>query len=217
MVRGNARRFATREAVVDGGVRLTFADVERDMSRVGAALLASGVAPGDRIALWAPNSASWIGAALGILAAGAWLVPVNTRFKGDEVAGILARTDARLLFTVDEFLGTHPLGMLRQVAPGHRASRDAVLLPGPGADDAPGWHDFLARGDDVPSTPGHPTTCATCSSRRAPRALPKASCCGTVRACAATRSSPRTSASTPATGTSCPPRSSTASATRRAG
>jgi acyl-CoA synthetase (AMP-forming)/AMP-acid ligase II len=152
MVRGNARRFATREAVVDGGVRLTFADVERDMSRVGAALLASGVAPGDRIALWAPNSASWIGAALGILAAGAWLVPVNTRFKGDEVAGILARTDARLLFTVDEFLGTHPLGMLRQVAPGHRASRDAVLLPGPGADDAPGWHDFLARGDDVPST-----------------------------------------------------------------
>ncbi len=149
MVQANARRFATREAVVDGAVRLTFADVERDMTRVAAALLASGVERGDRVALWAPNSASWIGAALGILAAGAWLVPVNTRFKGDEVAEILARTDARLLFTVDEFLGTDPLAMVRRVAPDLRATRDAVLLPGPGADDAPGWSDFLASGDGV--------------------------------------------------------------------
>jgi acyl-CoA synthetase (AMP-forming)/AMP-acid ligase II len=128
MVQANARRFATREAVVDGAVRLTFADVERDMTRVAAGLLASGVERGDRVALWAPNSASWIGAALGILAAGAWLVPVNTRFKGDEVAEILARTDARLLFTVDEFLGTDPLGMVRR-ASGRLAMRCSCPVP----------------------------------------------------------------------------------------
>ena len=44
-------------------------------------------------------------AALGTLGAGAAVVPVNTRFKGEEVRYILARSGARAVFTVGEFLG----------------------------------------------------------------------------------------------------------------
>ena len=50
----------------------------------------SGIEPGDRVAVWAPNSLEWIVAALAITTAGGVLVPVNTRFKGAEAAYILA-------------------------------------------------------------------------------------------------------------------------------
>ena len=74
------------------------------MLAVARSLIASGVEPGDRVAIWAPNSAAWITAALGVLAARAWLVPLNTRLKGDEASFILEMTDARVLFAADGFL-----------------------------------------------------------------------------------------------------------------
>ena len=56
--------------------------------------------------IWSPNCAEWVIAALGAVGAGALLVPLNTRFKGAEAAYILRRSGARLLFTVEGFLGT---------------------------------------------------------------------------------------------------------------
>src|SRR5690606_4030762 len=81
-------------AVVDGDTRLTWGELHDEAQAFGAALVASGIEPGDRVALWAPNSARWIVAVLGLWRAGAVLVPVNTRFKGVEAAGILARSGA---------------------------------------------------------------------------------------------------------------------------
>ena len=72
--------------------------------RVTAALLATGLAPGERAAVWSPNRYEWLVAALGILGAGGAVVPVNTRFKGEEVRYILDRSGARVVFTVGEFL-----------------------------------------------------------------------------------------------------------------
>ena len=69
------------------------------------------------MALWAPNSPEWILAVLGLFQAGAVLVPVNTRFKGVEAGDILARSGARALVTVTDFLGTDHLGLLRTRAP----------------------------------------------------------------------------------------------------
>ena len=85
--------------------------------------------PGDRVAIWAPNSWEWIVAALGALGAGAWLVPVNTRFKGDEAAYVLERADAAALFTVRGFLDTDYVALLRDTAPDLRCL-DHVVLPG---------------------------------------------------------------------------------------
>ena len=93
LVRANAERFAAKEAVIDGQTRLTYADLEADMTRVARALAARGIQAGDRVAIWAPNSAVWISAFLGALAAGATVVPVNTRFKGQEAAFALRRSD----------------------------------------------------------------------------------------------------------------------------
>ena len=150
MVQRSAARFGTRDAIVDGDTRLSFVDVERSMMAVARGLIAAGVERGDRVAVWAPNSATWIAAGLGALAAGAWLVPLNTRLKGHEAAFILEKTDARLLFAPREFLGTDFVGSLRIAAPGLRALEHTVELPLPGESTGREWEEFLALGDAVP-------------------------------------------------------------------
>jgi acyl-CoA synthetase (AMP-forming)/AMP-acid ligase II len=151
MVRTNSERFGSHDAVADGDLLWSFADVEREMVRVARSLIACGVEPGDRVGIWAPNSAAWITAALGALAARAWLVPLNTRLKGDEASYILRKTDARLLFLADGFLDTDYSGSLRRAAPDLRALANIVELSvSSGGLDSPAWMEFLKRGDDIP-------------------------------------------------------------------
>jgi HIP---CoA ligase len=143
-----AARYGDREAVVDGDTRLTFVELAALARQTTRAAVAQGVEPGDRVAVWAPNSCEWIVAALGALGAGAWLVPVNTRFKGEEAAYVLGRADAAALFTVRGFLDTDYVAMLRAADPGLRCLDRLVLLSGPVADELT-FADFLAGGDAV--------------------------------------------------------------------
>ena len=135
-----ADRFGDRLAVVDGDVELTYGDLLEQARTFGAALAGSGIAPGDRVAIWAPNGFRWVVAVLGLWQAGAVLVPVNTRFKGAEAADILGRSRARALVTVTDFLGTDYTELLR----GHDLPelRTTVLAEG----DA--WDSFLTGAAD---------------------------------------------------------------------
>ena len=86
MLGGAAEQFADRVAVRDGETTLSYAELDQAAGEFGAALVAAGVEPGDRVAIWCGNCVEWTVAALGLFAAGAVLVPVNTRFKGAEAA-----------------------------------------------------------------------------------------------------------------------------------
>src|SRR4051794_16001464 len=88
LVEDAARRFAGRPAVVDGPVRLSHEELAARVRRAAAAMIGSGMRKGDRVAVWAANSHQWLVAAFGAMAAGAVLVPLNTRFKGPEAAYI---------------------------------------------------------------------------------------------------------------------------------
>src|SRR5262245_7453548 len=86
-------------AIVDGDRQLTYGQLRAAAIDAGAALVACGLEPGDRVSIWAPNSIDWVTAFLGSSAAGATLVPINTRFKGIEAAEVLRRSGARILVT----------------------------------------------------------------------------------------------------------------------
>ena len=86
------------------------------MTAVAAALIAEGVVPADRVAIWAPNTHHWVLAALGALSAGATLVPVSTRFTGPEALDVIGRSGARVLFVAGDFLGVDRLAALRAAA-----------------------------------------------------------------------------------------------------
>ena len=109
-----ARRFGDAPALAEpGGLRLSYRDLHDRAAVVSRALIAEGVAPGDRVALWSPNTHHWVLAALGALGAGATLVPVSTRFTGPEALDIIGRSGARALLVAGRFLGTDRLAALR--------------------------------------------------------------------------------------------------------
>ncbi len=152
-----ARAHAGREAVVGPRTRLSYAELGERVRAAAAAVIAAGVAPGDRVAIWAPNTPDYVSAALGAVSAGAVLVPLNTRLKGGEVAELLHRTRARLAFVTGRFLGQSYAAALRAA----RADRwplpelaHCVLL---GEQDGmpegfTGWREFLDSGRSTPQS-----------------------------------------------------------------
>ena len=107
-----ARYGDTPFIVGEDGTRISFAQFKEQVDDLARALIAHGVAYGDRVAIWAPNSAEWMIAAAAAESIGAIMVPINTRFKGGEALYILAKTRARILFTVTGFLGNDYAAML---------------------------------------------------------------------------------------------------------
>ena len=130
-----ARRFGDEEAVVDGEVRLSFAQLASAVDQVARGLVARGLRPGERVALWAPNCHEWILGALGALRAGGIVVTLNTRFKGSEAAYIVRSSGAAMLMTVRGFLGFDYPAMLVDLDVGDL--RDLVMLRGEAAGARP--------------------------------------------------------------------------------
>ena len=106
LVLGAGDRFGTAEAVVDGDLRLSYTELAARIRTAAGAFAELGVTKGQRVAVWAPNSAEWIIAAFGIMTAGGVLVPVNTRFKAEEAADVVARSGATAVMVQKGFLGT---------------------------------------------------------------------------------------------------------------
>ncbi len=100
-----AAQWGDAPAVIDRGAVWSFAQLWQHSRAAASALLAHGIGAGDRVAVWAPNSREWIVAAIAAMTCGASVVTLNTRLKGREAGDILRRTHARVLFTVDSFLG----------------------------------------------------------------------------------------------------------------
>jgi acyl-CoA synthetase (AMP-forming)/AMP-acid ligase II len=148
-----AARYAGVEALVDGDIRLNFTELRDAADEVTRALIASGIEAGDRVAIWAPNIAEWVITSLGAHRAGAVVVTLNTRFKGNEAAYVLQRSEARLLFTVTDFLETDYVELL-----GDRAAvptvEEIVVLRGPDRSGTTTFKEFLARAEAVPSGAG---------------------------------------------------------------
>ena len=153
LVDAAAERFGDREAVVDGDTRWSFAEYRNEIHGVAAALLRRGIRPGDRIAVWAPNSARWAAAALGIHCAGGVLVPLNTRLGGSDVAALLDRTSTRLLFTVTDFRDSDFVAMLASV--GDQRVEETIVMSGPVPEGCTGWDDFAA---DMPQSQTQPAS-----------------------------------------------------------
>jgi acyl-CoA synthetase (AMP-forming)/AMP-acid ligase II len=153
-----AQLWPDAEALVEGDLRLTFAELADQATASVRAAMAAGIEPGDRAAIWAPNISEWIVAALGVLGAGGVVVPINTRFKGDEAGHVLQKSGAKVLFLVTEFLGVE-YGTMLMEAMGYPAGHDQpvsglpdlkriVALRGeapPGRD----WASYLAGVDGI--------------------------------------------------------------------
>jgi len=164
MVTAQAARLGDHPAIVDGDTTISFADLAGRVEGVAQAMVAAGLQPGDRAAVWAPNMWEWAVVALGLHAAGGVLVPINTRFKGHEAGYVLDKSGARLLFTVTDFLDTDYVDLLRAAmgdpadgrpVSGLKALEEVVVIRGDNPTGTTTLMSFLERGGSVPAEVAH--------------------------------------------------------------
>lgn len=140
-----AAQFPDHDAVVSPDRRLTYPQLRDEVRCAAAAMITLGVQPGDRIAIWSPNTWHWVVASLATHYAGGVVVPLNTRYTASEATDILARTGAPLLIASGKFLGADKTADLDRAA--LPALRHIVRVP---IDENDGtWDEFVARADDA--------------------------------------------------------------------
>jgi HIP---CoA ligase len=143
------RRHGERVAVItESGARWSYRELDARRLQAARALIAFGIAPGDRVAIWAPNCEEWIVAGLAVHGVGAAIVPINTRMKGEEAGYILQKSRARLLLCAGNFLNQHYPSALGAHRP---ASLDEIVVLRDARPDDLDWAGFLAAGADIPA------------------------------------------------------------------
>jgi fatty-acyl-CoA synthase len=105
------------EALVISGRRLNYLELKLEVDRYAQSLTTLGVRHGDHIAVLMGNSLEWVIFFYAAASLGAITVPVNTRFKTEELKYCLEQSDVKLLFMVDEFLKIDFVEMLHQICP----------------------------------------------------------------------------------------------------
>uniref|UniRef100_D5X6S1 AMP-dependent synthetase and ligase n=1 Tax=Thiomonas intermedia (strain K12) TaxID=75379 RepID=D5X6S1_THIK1 len=156
-----AERQGLQEALVSRhqNIRLSYAELKREVDRLGSALLRSGLRKGDRVGIWAHNSVEWVLMQLATAKVGLILVNINPAYRTSEVEYALNKVACKALVTMTSFKTSDYLAMLRELAPelatcapGElRAARlpDLKLVVHLGEADEPGmlrFADWIARG-----------------------------------------------------------------------
>jgi len=119
---------ARDEALVIAGRRLSWAELRDNVREVACGLRALGIGRGDHVAVCMGNSLEWVIFFYAAASIGAVTVPVNTRFKADEMLYCLKQADVKLLFITDRFLKIDFISMLRGICPAvDRALPDPAL------------------------------------------------------------------------------------------
>ena len=98
------RLYADREAVVDGDMRLTYAQFFDRCDRWSAVLQQFGIAPGDRVAYIAPNTHAQLESFYAVPQIGAVVVPINYRLTADDFAYIIGHSGSRIVCVHSDYL-----------------------------------------------------------------------------------------------------------------
>ncbi len=96
-----ARRWGERPAVHFGQHTENYAEFAANVDRLAKGLMAIGVASGDHVAVWMTNRPAWLHLLYAVPRIGACLVPLNTRYRSDDMAYTVINSESRVLVTVD--------------------------------------------------------------------------------------------------------------------
>ncbi|MFO1200053.1 MAG: AMP-binding protein, partial [Burkholderiaceae bacterium] len=112
-------RHPAREALVvrHQDVRWTWSELARRVDAIAAGLLGMGLAPGDRIGIWAPNCAEWVLTQFATAKAGLILVNVNPAYRRAELEYALNKVECKALVMAPALKTSDYLAIVRDLAP----------------------------------------------------------------------------------------------------
>src|SRR5438128_9499136 len=141
---GTVAAHGSSEALVSRqqGIRWTYDELHVQVERCARALLAAGVARGDRVGMWSPNNAEWVVVQFATAKVGAILVNVNPSYRTHELEYALNQSGCSVVILSPGFKDADYVELAGEVrAP---ALRRRVVL-------GDGWDELLAQADAVPA------------------------------------------------------------------
>ena len=139
-------RIALVDGVADPDARKswTYSQLLVETERVAQALLTE-FKPGDRIGIWAPNSAGWVVLQQAIAMAGMVVVAANPAYRAHELEYVLKQSGAVALFYRDSYRGTDLREILDEIRPRLPELRKAISTQG--------WNSFVEAADRTKELP----------------------------------------------------------------
>jgi len=161
-----AARFPYHDALIEAAAvpgeearRWSYTKLNDDVDRLARALLALGVAKGERIGIWSPNCAEWTILQYATAKLGAILVNVNPAYRSYELEFVVKQNGMRMLVSAPSDRNSDYTGMAREALAACPALRELVFLPDAGregliAGEPQGnaertYAELLKRADDV--------------------------------------------------------------------
>ncbi|PVZ61081.1 AMP-binding protein [Arthrobacter sp. H-02-3] len=161
-----AARFPYHDALIEAAAvpgeearRWSYTKLNDDVDRLARALLALGVAKGERIGIWSPNCAEWTILQYATAKTGAILVNVNPAYRSHELDFVVKQSGMRMLVTAPSDRNSDYTGMARKALAACPELRELVFLPDAGAEALTAgepeheaertYAELLKRADDV--------------------------------------------------------------------
>jgi fatty-acyl-CoA synthase len=161
-------RYPDNEALVSRhqGLRYSYRALKTVVDQCARALLALGVAKGERVGIWAPNCAEWAITQFATSKIGAILVNINPSYRVHELQYALKQSGCAYLIIAPQFRTSNYTAMIYELAPELQSSQPlptgagltAAQLPDLravvrlGTEPSPGmltWGELLALGDRI--------------------------------------------------------------------
>ncbi len=145
-----ARKCPHREALIvcHEGVRLTWSELDGEVTRTARGLAGLGLRPGDRAGIWASNCLEWVLLQYAAPRAGVILVNVNPAYRSHELSYVLAKSNIRALFLREKDPRANYREILAESRNGGRLPLEHIVWLG-----GESWNAMLASGGDLPRDP----------------------------------------------------------------
>jgi fatty-acyl-CoA synthase len=145
-----AARFPDRDALIvrHQNIRLTWRQLSEEVERTARGLIGLGLAPGDRVGVWATNCAEWIYLQLGCARGGLVQVNVNPAYRANELAYVLKKSGMKALVLRDSDSRSNYRQVLEDAMRGQDIALRHILYLG---EDS--WTRMIAGGSDTGAGP----------------------------------------------------------------
>ncbi|MEM8685801.1 MAG: AMP-binding protein [Pseudomonadota bacterium] len=142
-----AVQFGDQDAIVSvhQDIRLSFRELATKTDQLACGFLALGLAPGDRVGIWAPNCVEWAAVQYATAKAGLILVNINPAYRTSELEYAINKVGCKALLTATRFKTSDYIAMLCELAPELPKAEPGKLK----SEKLPSLSSIITIGDDT--------------------------------------------------------------------
>ena len=146
-----ARLWRDNLALVFEGDRWTYGEFAADVDKVAKGLMALDVKRGDHVAVWMTNRPEWLHLMYAIARVGACIVPLNTRYRTDDVAYTVVQSESKFLIALDR---SGPINYGEMLVEAREEIDKAgyletIVMVGEQIEDSVDWEAMLVGGETI--------------------------------------------------------------------